>query len=424
MIPEKQVFVKYGLLPERIFCVVLDSVLTWFRTEKRLIMDIKAVNRKGSDCYKWDSVSEIYGEEDILPLWVADMDFRSPECVVEAIKARADHGVFGYSILPEDYFSAVTDWLKYRHGIDVRKEWIVPVQGVVPAVNMVIQEFTSEGDSVLVQQPVYYPFMSGTENNGRRVLSSDLVFMDGRYSIDFDDFEEKASRPETKLFILCSPHNPVGRVWTEQELEKMITICRKHGVTVLSDEIHSDLVWPGNVHHPSLSAAGAMDCTITCYAPSKTFNQPGLNAAYMVIPDEELRRAMKKRLEKNWISRLNVFGPVAQTAAYRGGREWLENVMEYIRGSMEMCMDFFKKELPQARPVKPEATYLLWVDMRDLCPAEELTDILRHKARVALDEGEMFGPAGAGFARINTGCSRELLLEALKRIKAAFTELI
>lgn len=385
-------------------------------------MDIKTVNRKCSGCYKWDSVSEIYGEEDILPLWVADMDFPSPECVIEAIKARADHGVFGYSILPEDYFPALADWLKSRHGLDVRKEWIVPVQGVVPAINMVIQEFTGEGDGVLVQQPVYYPFMKGAENNGRKVISSDLIFRDGRYFPDFDDFEEKASRPETKLFILCSPHNPVGRVWTEQELEKMIGICRKHGVLVLSDEIHSDLVWPGNVHHPSLIVAGAGDCTITCYSPSKTFNQPGLNAAYMVIPDEGLRRAMKKRLEKNWISRLNVFGPVAQTAAYRGGREWLENVMEYIQDNMKVAIDFFEKELPDAQAVKPEATYLLWVDMRKLCPADKLTDILRHRARVALDEGEMFGRPGEGFARINLGCSRELLLEALNRIKAAFRE--
>lgn len=381
----------------------------------------KVYERRGSGSVKWDKADSIYEEKDILPLWVADMDFRSPECVVKALVSRAKHGIYGYASLPEDYFDAVTGWFKSRHGWNIEPEWILPIFGVVPAVNLLVQEFSEPGDGIIVQQPVYYPFMHAVNNNGRKLINSPLSFDGLRYEMDFADLEEKAALPDTKMMILCSPHNPVGRVWLAEELSRLADICLRCGVLLVSDEIHSDLIMPGHKHTPTALAADSECKIIGCYAPSKSFNLPGLSAAYMLIPDNILRKRMTGRLEKTGFFGMNIFGPIAQTEAYKGGHEWLSALIAYISDNYRRAEHFFKTELNDVKPIELEGTYLLWLDFRNCgLNAEELKNRLRHIAHVALDEGDMFGPDGEGFVRLNLACPRKILDESLRRIKSAF----
>jgi cystathionine beta-lyase len=293
---------------------------------------------------------------------------------------------------------------------------------VVPSLNLAVQHFTSPGDAVLIQQPVYYPFMKAVANNGRVILNNPLVLEKGGYTIDFRDFEEKASRPGTRLFILCSPHNPVGRVWSIQELETLGEICLRHGILVVSDEIHCDLVFSGRRHIPLASISPQLaEITITCHAPSKTFNLPGLHMSYMIISSERLRSGMNKRLAMNGIFGPDIMGPVAQTAAYRHGAEWLDQVMAYLERNQEYAVDFIETNIPGVKVIRPEATYLFWLDFRGLgLEADELRIVLKKDARLALNQGDLYGPEGRGFIRMNIACPRSILEEALDRLKKCF----
>ncbi len=382
-------------------------------------------NRYGTGSVKWDLAEGIFQEEGILPMWVADMDFPSPEPVIKALEERARHGIFGYSACPVEYFNETVSWHRRRQGWSISPGSIIFTPGVVPALNMLVQEFTSGGKKVILQPPVYYPFMGAVKNNGAVIVENRLVEESLRYEMDLVDLEEKASDSETVMMILCSPHNPVGRVWEKEVLAKVAEICRRHEVILVSDEIHGDLVHTGHRHWPTALAgeAGPLDLLVTCCAPSKTFNLPGLQAAYCIIENEELRERFRKRIEANGIHGPNCFGALAQEVAYREGTPWLKEVMTAIKENFIYLQETLAAQEPRIGIVIPEATCLVWLDFRFLhLSGRELREFLRHHARVALNDGFTFGPGGEGFVRINIGCSRETLTEGLERILRALHE--
>ncbi len=383
------------------------------------------IDRRGTASVKWDFAEKLFGVQDIIPMWVADMDFASPPEVVEAVVERAKHGVFGYTACTPEYFDAVTGWMGRRHGWAVEKEWIVFSPGVVPALHLLVQAFTKPGDRVILQTPVYYPFMMAVERNGREVLRNPLVLENGRYRMDFRDLERKAADPLASLLILCSPHNPVGRLWTADELRRLGDICAVNGVTVIADEIHGDLVLGGRRHVPYAALSPAfLAGSVTCTAPSKTFNLPGLQTSNVIIADPEKRAAFKAALERSGIYEPNAFGVAALTAAYERGEEWLGALLSYIGENLEFLAGFVDERLPGIRVIEPEATYLAWLDCRGLgMDRRELRRFMREKARVAFDEGYIFGsPEGDGFERINMACPRSVLKEGLERIEKALRE--
>ncbi len=380
----------------------------------------KVTNRIGTNSVKWDFMNVMYEDNDLLPLWVADMDWECPKPVQEAIKKRAEHGIYGYSVHEtEEYFNAVIGWMKQRHDWDIQKEWIVHSPGVVPALNVCVQTFTNPGDKVIIQKPVYYPFTNGIVNNGRHVSNNRLKYENGCYVMDFENLEERAKDPTTKLMFLCNPHNPVGRVWTEEELLKVGEICLRNNVILVSDEIHGDLILKGYKHIPFTSLRKEFEKnTIVCTAPSKTFNLAGLHTSNIIIANEELRaNFFRTAREKNANSGPNPFGIAATIAAYTEGEEWLEQVLEYIESNMNFIDQFLKEKLPQVKLIKPEGTYLAWLDFNGLgLTQDEITEVIIKKAKVALDEGHWFGLEGSGFERINVACPRSILEECMKRI--------
>ena len=380
-----------------------------------------APERRGTGSVKWDLVGTLFGRDDLLPLWVADMDFPSPQPVIEAIAGRARHGVFGYAACTDTYHAAVIRWLGSRHGLAVRKDWIVFCPGVVPALTMAIQAFTQPGDGVIVQQPVYYPFMRSVTANGRRIINNPLRLAAGRYEMDFDDLGLKAREHGTKLLILCSPHNPVGRVWTRPELERLGAICLENGITVVADEIHADLVLLGFVHTPFATLSEeCLQASITCTSPSKTFNLAGLHTAQALIADPEKREAFSQALVRSGLQWPSVFATVALEAAYESGGPWLSQLLVYLKENLEFLKNFIAGRLPQVKVIEPEATYLVWLDFRGLGLGwRELKQLMQHEARVALDEGHIFGDEGRGFERINIACPRSILRECLERIARA-----
>lgn len=382
-------------------------------------------DRKNTGSLKHDFARARGLPEDVLPMWVADMDFRSPECVIEALIARARHGIFGYSEAPNGYFEALEKWFSERHGWKARPNWLVKAPGVVYAIAQAVRAFTEPGEAVLIQEPVYYPFRQVVESNGRRVVVSELIYENGAYQIDFEDFEEKIRENNARLFILCSPHNPVGRVWTRRELERVAEICLRHGVLVISDEIHADFVYPGH-KHTVYAALGpeAERNAIVCTAPTKTFNLAGLHIANIFIPDPALRERFKGEVARSGMSQLNTMGLAACKAAYEGGGPWLDALMEYLGGNLAFMRAFIHDRLPRVRLVEPEGTYLVWADFRALgLSVHELEDFIVHKARLWLDGGTMFGESGAGFQRFNIACPRAVLQEALERLERAFNEI-
>lgn len=380
-------------------------------------------NRKNTQSMKWDGVAKLFGDADLLPMWVADMDFKSPQPVIDALKQQAEHGIFGYTVRPPSYYEAVIEWFKRRHSFHVRKEWLVFSPGVVPALNMIVQAFTEPGDNIIIQPPVYYPFFNAIKRNGRTLIENPLAFDGNRYTIDFDDLEEKAAS-DVKMLILCNPHNPVGRVWTKEELYKLGEICLKHNILVVADEIHGDLVRKAYRHIPfaSLSEAFA-DQSITCTAPSKTFNLAGLQASHLIIPNEHYKRTFKQLLQTSALDLSNSFAIPAVEAAYRYGDEWLDQLIDYVEANIRFLTDFFRQNIPQVNVIQPEGTYLVWLDFRSLGLNEkELDTLMRKKAKVALDDGTIFGTGGDGFERINVACPRSTLEEGLKRIEQAVKE--
>lgn len=379
----------------------------------------RVIDRRQTGSVKWDFNQRIFGCEDILPLWVADMDFQAPEAVIEALVKRAKHGIFGYSDGMDGYYEALITWLDERHGWKIQKDWVSFSPGIVFALFQLVQSLTEPGDKVLLQSPVYPPFFQAIKNTGRELVNSQLSFIQDRYTMNFEDLEEKFSRG-VKMMILCSPHNPVGRVWEREELERLGQLCLAFKVLVISDEIHSDLIYQGHNHIPlaTLSPELALQ-TIVCTAPSKTFNLAGLQTSNLIIPNPEYRQAFQAKRDLTGIHNPNVFGITALEAAYRHGWDWLNQVMNYLHGNVDFLMSSLN-HIPQIQAVKPEGTYLIWLDFRKLgMEPKELQKFLVHKAGVGLNPGFQFGPGGEGFARLNIGCSRSTLEEGVKRIRAA-----
>ena len=384
----------------------------------------KITDRHHTNSIKWDFNQRTFGREDVLPLWVADMDFKAPEAVVEALVKRAQHGIYGYSEGIDEYYKALEDWIDKRHGWKIQRDWITFSPGVVPALNELVRSLTQPGEKILIQSPIYPPFFHAIRNHGREVVNSQLRLENGRYTMDFADLEKKFSSG-VKMMILCNPHNPVGRVWQRDELERLGQLCLAYDVIVISDEIHGDLIYKGYHHIPFASLSPELaNQSIVCTAPSKTFNLAGLQTSNLIIPNVTFREAFKKSLSLTGIHNPNVFGITALEAAYRHGWDWLNQLMNYIKGNSDFLISFLDQELAQVQAIQAEGTYLIWLDFRSLgMEPKALQEFLVHKAGVGLNAGYQFGPGGEGFARLNLGCSRAVLEEGLQRIKAAVKRL-
>ncbi|MCC8137646.1 MAG: pyridoxal phosphate-dependent aminotransferase [Clostridiales bacterium] len=392
--------------------------------ERNLDFD-RVVDRRHTDCLKYDFATHRGKPEDVLPLWVADMDFPTSSYVLDALNERVDHGIFGYTESGERYFEAVAGWMERRHGWQVKPEWLVKTPGVVFGLAMAVKAFTRKGDGVLIQQPVYYPFSEVIADNDRRVVSSDLILgADGSYHIDFDDFERKIVENRVKLFLLCSPHNPVGRVWRREELLRIGELCLRYGVLVVSDEIHEDFVYGENRHLVFAGLKPEFEAiSITCTSPAKTFNLAGLQVSNLFIPDSALRRKFRRQIAAAGYSQLNTLGLTAGEAAYRYGETWYRGVMAYLEKNITYLREYLARELPEIRMTEPEGTYLVWLDFRALgLTGSELEHLIVHKAQLWLDSGSIFGPAGEGFQRINVACPWATLEHALEQLRRAIRE--
>ncbi len=379
------------------------------------------VDRRNTDCLKYDFAAERGKPEDVLPLWVADMDFRTAPGIIERAVADASLGIYGYTESKDAYFRAVADWYREYFGWNVERKWLVKTPGIVFAIGVAIQALTELGDSVMIQQPVYYPFSATIRDSGRKLVNNELVLRDGHYEIDFEDFERKIVQKKVKLFVLCSPHNPVGRVWTQDELRRLGEICLRYGVKVVSDEIHSDFVYEDRKHYvfPTVDPALNEICVV-CTAPSKTFNLAGLQVSNIFIPNPQIRKAFLRQMSAVGYSQVNMIGLHACQAAYETGREWLEELKVYLRENLDYVRDYLTRQLPQIRLIEPEGTYLIWLDFRALGLSEErLEHLIVHDAKLWLDSGAIFGAAGAGFERVNIACPRAVLREALQRLQKA-----
>jgi len=380
----------------------------------------EVIERKNTYSIKYDFAVERGKHEGILPYWVADMDFKSPTEVIAELEKRCDHGIYGYTDPKEDYYKSVQKWFGKNHSLQLEREWIVVTAGIVFTINCAIRAFTKEGEGVLVQKPVYYPFFRSVIKNNRKVVNNPLVNVNGRYEIDFDDFENKIVSGNVKLFILCSPHNPVGRVWTVQELEKMGKICKKHGVVVVSDEIHSEFTF--NTKHTAfwLAGSGFDEFSIICTSPSKAFNQAGLQHANILIKNAEIRKKVANEIDISGYSNVNTFGLIACKAAYDFGNEWLIQLRKYIKGNIDFVKEYIEKNIPQIKVVDIEGTYLLWLDFRELGLSQaNLDKLITEKANLWLDGGTMFGKEGEGYQRINIATTRANVEIALENIKKA-----
>lgn len=389
--------------------------------EKNLNFD-EYIDRKNTGSLKYDFAVKRGKPVDVLPLWVADMDFKTSSCILEKLQEKVSHGIFGYTEAEEGYFQALSGWLYNRHGLKIEEDWIVKTPGIVFALAMAVKAFTSEGDAVLIQQPVYYPFSEVITDNNRVVVSNDLVLTEeGKYVIDFELLENQVIENKIKLFFLCSPHNPVGRVWTVEELHKIAEICIKHNVIIVSDEIHEDFVYTGYKHTPTLNVDERLKkLCITCTSPGKTFNLAGLQISNIIIPDEDLRNAFKKQIDAAGYSQLNTMGIVACEAAYRYGGEWYEALKKYLEKNLNFLREYLKDNIPKIKLIEPQGTYLVWLDFRELgLKEEELEDLIVNRAKLWLDSGAIFGNIGQGFERVNIATNTKVLKEALDRIKDA-----
>lgn len=391
--------------------------------ERNLDFD-SIIDRKNTNCLKYDFAKRRGMPEDVLPLWVADMDFKTSSYVQDALKKQIEHGIFGYSEVQEDYFETVKNWMKKHYDWDVSSKWLVKTPGIVFALAMAVKAFTNPGDGVLLQLPVYYPFREVIEDNGRVVVSNTLIYgEDNKYHIDFNDFERKVIDKNIKLFFLCNPHNPVGRVWSKEELIRLGDICYKHHVIVVSDEIHADFVFHGKHQVFANLKKEYEEITITCTSPSKTFNLAGGQLSNIFIGNPKIKSAFRKQIDASGYSQLNIMGLVACEAAYRHGEEWYQAVYRYIQDNITFTKKYVELNLPGVTMVEHEGTYLVWLDFRDTgLDVEQLEDLIIHKAKLWLDSGKIFGDSGKGFQRINVACPRVVLEEALSRIKDALND--
>ena len=381
----------------------------------------RVIDRRGTNCAKFDAAEANGYNPDILPLWVADMDFQAPPCVRKALADRVEHGIFGYTDVKDDYYAAVCNWFGSQFGWQPRQEWVVKTPGVVFALSAAVRVMTNPGDAVLVQPPVYYPFYKVMEQNGRRLVENPLCYENGRYTIDFADFEAKIVENDVKLFILCSPHNPICRVWTVEELTKIGEICLRHGVQVVADEIHCDFTLPGFTHTPFLKACPEMaEDTVVCTAPSKTFNLAGLQVSNLFIPGEQLRSAYLAELDRISYHSLNCMGSVACRAAYQEGKPWLDACKAYMLENLNFVRTFLAEHIPAIRLVEPEGTYFAWLDCTGLgLTKEQLDELIVKKAGLWLDSGAIFGQCAAQFQRVVLACPRATLEKALHRLHDA-----
>lgn len=378
-------------------------------------------NRRGTNCFKYDFAREMGMPEDVLPLWVADMDFPTAPAVLERLHALAEHGIFGYTGVKDAYFSAVHNWYAQRFGWETQRSWLVTTPGVVFAIAIAIRAFTQKGDAILIQQPVYYPFANKVTENDRQLVVNPLVLKNGRYEMDFADMERKIVDYHVKMLLLCSPHNPVGRVWTKEELLRVGEICQKHGVLVVSDEIHADFTYAGHTHRVFASVKSEFaDFTITCTAPSKTFNLAGLQNSNIFIPNRQLRHAYKKELSACGCGGTNCMGMAACQAAYEAGADWLEQLKQYLAGNLAYIRQFLREKLPEIALIEPEGTYLVWMDLRKLGLTEQQQrQLIVQDAKLWLDTGTLFGQGGEGFERINIACPRTTIEQAMQRLEHA-----
>lgn len=373
------------------------------------------INRRGTNSYKWDIVKE----EDVIPLWVADMDFKAAPAILEALKKRVEHGVFGYTLVPDSYYEAIINWFAHRHNWQIDRSWIIYTTGVVPAVSCAIKALTLPGEKVLIQTPDYNCFFSSIKNNGCEVAENELVRRGDSYEVDFEDFERQCADEKTTVFLLCNPHNPAGRVWTKEELERMNDICLTHGVRVISDEIHCELVMPGHRFTPFTAISDACrDNSVVLNSPTKAFNIAGLQIANIICADPAMRRRIDRAVNINEVCDVNPFGVAALQAAYNESEEWLDSLNHYIWGNYLALKEFFAKELPRLEVARLEGTYLAWVDIKATgLTSDEAYEKLMKEGRVYVNSGTMYGRrAGEGYLRINLACPRATLLEGMKRM--------
>ena len=383
------------------------------------------IDRHGTGALKLDVLQERYGEADLLPLWVADMDFATPPFVVDALRERLEHPIFGYTVDPKDYWPAVIDWIREHHQFDVKREWLSFIPGIVKGIGMAVNVFTQPGDKIIIQPPVYHPFRLTPEGNGREVVFNPLrQTEDGRYEMDFDNLAAVADE-RCSMLILSNPHNPAGLVWPRETLARLADFCAERGIIVISDEIHCDMALWGLRHTPfAMASDTAAHCSITFGAPSKTFNIAGIVSSYAIVPDDSLRQKFYSWLKANELDEPTLFAPIATVAAFRKGEEWRRQMLAYVEDNIRFVEDYCREHLPQVRPLRPEASFLVWLDCRALgLDHDHLIDLFVRRARLALNDGEMFGPGGEGHMRMNVGCPRATLREALDRLTRAVATL-
>ena len=383
----------------------------------------KIIERRGTGAVKTDALKKVYGKEDLIPLWVADMEFETPDFIIEAICKRLEHPVFGYTVMPEGYWETVKTWIEEHHGWKTETEWMTFIPGIVKGIGMVINALLEKEDKVIIQPPVYHPFRLIPQKNGREVVFNPLKELpDGSYEMDFENLEAVCD-PKCKLLILSNPHNPAGIVWSRETLIKLADFCHSHGITVISDEIHCDMALFGNRHIPFASVSEkAAECSITFGAPSKTFNIAGIVSSYAIVPDEGLREKFFKWLEASEMSAAHIFAPIATMAAFKHGENWRQQILRYLECNIRFVEEYCLKNIPQIRPLRPQASFLVWLDCRKLgLSHEELTALFVNKAGLALNDGEMFNPGGEGFMRLNIGTPRDILKEAMDKLLDAVT---
>ena len=378
------------------------------------------IDRRNTGAVKTDLCKKMFGTDDLIPLWVADMDFRTPDFIIDAINNRCKHPILGYTVPDEEYFNSIIRWIDARHGWKLERNWLGFLPGIVPGLAFAVNALTQTGDQIIIQPPVYPPFIHVPSKNGRELIYNPLKVVDGRFEMDLEDLEYKIT-DRTRMFILCNPHNPGGRTWDADTLIKVAEICHKHGVLVVSDEIHSDMALPGNVHTPFASVSElAEQNSITYMAPSKTFNMAGLVSSSYIIPNSEIRKKFSDFMDNSELANGNIFAYVAAQAAYEKGTEWLSEMISYIQGNVDYIVEFLEKNIPQIKPMIPQASFLIWLDCAGLeMNSHQLQEFMVKEARLGLNKGTTFGPGGEQHLRLNIGCSREVLKQAMEQLKSA-----
>jgi cystathionine beta-lyase len=382
------------------------------------------VAREGTNCIKYDLRENTFGTNDVIPMWVADMDFKTPDFIMSAIRDRLNHEICGYSFRPTEYYSSIIEWVKLKHKWQIERDWICFSPGIVPALNFCILAYTQPGDKIIVQPPVYFPFFSAVEAHGRKLVYNKLKESDGKWEMDFDSLISSID-DKTRMIIISNPHNPVGRVWSPEELLRLAEICLANNILVLSDEIHSDLILPGYKHTPfALLSEKIADITVTFIAPSKTFNLAGLSTSSVIISNHELRKSFRRIVDNLHIGNGNIFGTIASISAYTHGQQWLDSLLDYIDNNIDFVADYFHKMIPEIIPVMPEATYMIWLDCRKFgMSGKELQSFFIKSAGVGMNEGSTFGPGGEGFMRMNVATTHQTVMKALEQIEKAVSEL-